>query len=767
MGILERLGAAWKIMRGQAVAYPKRGGMSQKAWSYHFPSWRDPSWELADTTYEGYVRDGYERNAVIFGALIYKVKALSGVRLRAYIGDPESPEPAPPDHPLAKLVARPNKHQSFLEMQSVSTVYFNLAGNSYQVLDRERSGELPMQILPMRPDRMFPIPTNSGLSGYVYRPEGKSIYDTFPVLETDVMHVKYPNPADPYEGMGVGLSLMKPLARSGDVDNAFTDYLKQFTERGFILDGILKFDIEMTSEEMARVKQVWRDQHGGMDNWGGDIGVLDSGGDYQRLTPTFQEMDFSSIDTRNESRMLMPLGVPAILIGTRYGLERSTFSNHEEARRAFWQDTMLPELRWFEEEYNHFLRTEDGGFVKFDLSQVKALQGNIKEQSEAVKNLWMAGMPLNMALRRVGLHGEDVPGGDMPRPMGNAVGGDVAKANPSLALDGELIEMSLGNPSPTPIEKPKALPSGKVVPPDVMGGEKTGAHGGAPLRVKGAVEGVEPTSDEEKQRIWEKQDGIAIDHEGAFQDAAVERFEEEEREVLAIIYDQQEKARRLKQGPIQWEEAAEDLKEFYDAAGEDWRDTFAPLLQGVYEDVGDFWSMELGIAFDVRNLRGEEWFEDYLLVFSDPITTTSHDTLHDLLAQGQAEGWSIQQMQDAIEQTFQQWISGNVSSEDYEFVQRRLPPFRTEMIARTETTRAVNAGTYQIGREWDVERKEWLATSDDRTRDSHADADGQIAWLDDPFDVGGYEMMYPGDAQHGAPPSEFVNCRCTHLLRKE
>jgi hypothetical protein len=275
-------------------------------------------------------------------------------------------------------------------------------------------------------------------------------------------------------------------------------------------------------------------------------------------------------------------------------------------------------------------------------------------------------------------------------------------------------------------------------------------------------------SEADRQRIWEKQDGVAVDHEWAFGDGAEERFKAEEREVLAIIYEQEEKARRLKQGPIQWLQAADDIKALYDAAGDDWRDTFAPMIQGVYEDVGDFWSGELGIAFDVRNLRGEEWFEDYLLEFSDPITKTSNDTLHGILAQGQEEGWSIQQMQDAIEQTFQQWISGNVSAEDYEFVANRLPPHRSEMIARTETTRAVNAGTYQIGKEWEVERKEWLATSGDgRTRESHEDADGQVAWLDDPFIVGGYEMMYPGDASHGAPPAEYVNCRCTQLLHME
>ena len=58
-----------------------------------------------------------------------------------------------------------------------------------------------------------------------------------------------------------------------------------------------------------------------------------------------------------------------------------------------------------------------------------------------------------------------------------------------------------------------------------------------------------------------------------------------------------------------------------------------------------------------------------------------------------------------------------------------------------------------------VERKEWLTARDDRVRDGHAEADGQIVPLEAPFLVMGESIMTPG--QGSAAVS--VNCRCVIL----
>lgn len=55
--------------------------------------------------------------------------------------------------------------------------------------------------------------------------------------------------------------------------------------------------------------------------------------------------------------------------------------------------------------------------------------------------------------------------------------------------------------------------------------------------------------------------------------------------------------------------------------------------------------------------------------------------------------------------------------------------------------------------------REWVDAGDRRVRDLHAMLDGQIRSVDEPFDVEGYVIMYPGDPS--ARPELVYNCRCT------
>ena len=89
---------------------------------------------------------------------------------------------------------------------------------------------------------------------------------------------------------------------------------------------------------------------------------------------------------------------------------------------------------------------------------------------------------------------------------------------------------------------------------------------------------------------------------------------------------------------------------------------------------------------------------------------------------------------------------------------------RSRIIARTETHNASQAASHLAAKATGLPTsKEWV-TAGQRARDDHAEANGQIRPLDEPFDVGGEKLMYPGDPS--GSPENVINCRCisVHMI---
>lgn len=88
---------------------------------------------------------------------------------------------------------------------------------------------------------------------------------------------------------------------------------------------------------------------------------------------------------------------------------------------------------------------------------------------------------------------------------------------------------------------------------------------------------------------------------------------------------------------------------------------------------------------------------------------------------------------------------------------------RAMLIARTEGHRVAVSASFDAMKEAaDVIeiKKQWCATLDDRTRESHRMLDGELVDLDEEFSNG---LMYPGDPN--GDPEEVINCRCVLLER--
>ena len=117
-------------------------------------------------------------------------------------------------------------------------------------------------------------------------------------------------------------------------------------------------------------------------------------------------------------------------------------------------------------------------------------------------------------------------------------------------------------------------------------------------------------------------------------------------------------------------------------------------------------------------------------------------TLGSKLLQGMQNGDSIPKIADSFEEV----IGSN-----------RASAVRN---ARTMTTSAECHGrmdSYEsLAKQGVIQKKHWIATGDNRTRDTHLALDGQERDIDEAFSNG---LMFPGDAS--GEPSEIWNCRCS------
>ena len=125
------------------------------------------------------------------------------------------------------------------------------------------------------------------------------------------------------------------------------------------------------------------------------------------------------------------------------------------------------------------------------------------------------------------------------------------------------------------------------------------------------------------------------------------------------------------------------------------------------------------------------------------INRTTRRKVETVLNQGLQEGQSNEEMA----QTLADKVFGGFKT-------------RARLIARTESTGALNGGTAEYGAELNA-TKTWLTARDSEVRASHAALDGETVGANESFSNG---LSYPGDPEAFTEAEEVCNCRCTILL---
>jgi hypothetical protein len=183
---------------------------------------------------------------------------------------------------------------------------------------------------------------------------------------------------------------------------------------------------------------------------------------------------------------------------------------------------------------------------------------------------------------------------------------------------------------------------------------------------------------------------------------------------------------------------------------EEFRDTVRPVLQTIAESTGqqalDDYAIEMD--FDVSNPLVASFLDGRAQRFAQRVSETTWDQLRASLNEGLGAGENISQLEQRVLDVMQ----GRIAS-------------TPETIARTEVIGTMNGGTLEA---WEQSRavrgKTWVSTLDPRTRETHAQANGQTVGLDEDFVVGSGRGPAPG--QMGSA-EEDINCRCTMIAQLE
>lgn len=134
------------------------------------------------------------------------------------------------------------------------------------------------------------------------------------------------------------------------------------------------------------------------------------------------------------------------------------------------------------------------------------------------------------------------------------------------------------------------------------------------------------------------------------------------------------------------------------------------------------------------------------------------------LREGRLTRWNMERINSQVTQAILQGLPLPEVAQRFRNVEN-MNAVQATRAAQTIVGAAINAGKTESYRNAEVigiqMEKQWVATFDDRTRDTHRGLDGQIRPIDEPYEIDGYEIMFPKDPD--ASPEMVYNCRCTQV----
>lgn len=290
----------------------------------------EASW--GEGSYAGLSRDGYLANPVVHRCVRMIAEAAGSMPWLLYEAGEELQT-----HPLLDLLNRPNPWRPGAAFFDSLYCGLLIAGNAYvQRIDLEGQ---PRELHLLRADRISLLNGEDGWpEAYEYAVNGRKTRFEAGGANAPLLHLSLYNPLDDFEGT----SPLRAAHMALEIHNAASRWNKALLDNSARPSGALVYsgaeNTNLTDEQFERLKGELEDGYTGANRAGRPM-LLEGGLDWKPMGFSPKDMDF--MDARNGAArdIALAFGVPPMLLGIPGD---NTYSNYQEANRAFWRQTVLP-----------------------------------------------------------------------------------------------------------------------------------------------------------------------------------------------------------------------------------------------------------------------------------------------------------------------------------------------------------------------------------------------------------------------------------------
>ncbi len=281
------------------------------------------------------------------------------------------------EHPFIELIQNVNEFMNGFELFEITYLYLELTGNAYWFIERDNLGR-PIELWPLMPQYMKPVlHKQKFVIGYEFSIDNvnKFFYEF-----DEIIHYKYPNPKDPFIGMGKLEACIVAADLYGEM-NTYETALLQNSGRPDMALILPENAGSPSDDELKRMRRDWYRRHGGSKKTG-NLAILSGGAKLESMTFKPKEMNFLKGRDTTLQEIAGVFGVPMSKLVTK-DVNRA---NAETGNYTYSKDTILPMLRRVEQKINEQLMPmfDENLFVSYENPVPQDKEFELKERESNI-----------------------------------------------------------------------------------------------------------------------------------------------------------------------------------------------------------------------------------------------------------------------------------------------------------------------------------------------------------------------------------------------